>query len=109
MVFNNIVHVTPVRCPVPQSLIRKMTAQPSIVTSKCTVSAKYSSWLAVEYVASSTSGKMFKETAFFARRTAGWGLLFKSDESLSSVCAELFRQSGAPLDLADTIPYCFKG
>lgn len=108
-VFNNIVHVTPVPCPVSQTRIRSFTGQPSIVTSKCTVSKKYKTWLAVEYVTSSRSGGLYTETAIFARRSSGWGLEFKTNPSQSSVCAELFRISGAPLDLADSMAYCFKG
>ncbi|RMB60038.1 hypothetical protein [Tessaracoccus antarcticus] len=108
-VFNNIVHVTPIKCPVPQSQIRTLTGQPSIVTSACTVSKSNSKWLAADYVVSNPSGKLYRETAFFFQRPTGWGLEFKSNENLTSVCAELYRQSGAPLDLAEPIKYCFKG
>ncbi len=108
-VFNNIVHVTPIVCPVPQSQIRAMTGQPSIVTSACTVSEKNPMWLAADYVVSNPSGKLYRETAFFYKRSAGWGLEFKSNEGLTSVCAEVYRASGAPLDLADPISYCFSG
>ncbi|MGO1488323.1 MAG: hypothetical protein ACTHWA_07175 [Arachnia sp.] len=108
-VFNNIVHVTPISCPVTQSQIRAMTGQTSIVTSACRVSKSNSSWLAANYVVANPAGKLFTETAFFYKRSAGWGLEFKSNEALTSVCAEVYRSSGAPLDLADSIGYCFKG
>ena len=108
-VFNNIVHVTPINCPVPQPQIRAMTGQKSIVTSACTVSKTNSKWLAANYVVTNPSGKLLMETAFFYKRSAGWGLEFKSNEGISNFCAELYRSSGAPLDLADAIPYCFKG
>ncbi len=108
-VFNNIVHVTPIKCPVPQSQIRAMTGQKSIVTSACTVSRTNSKWLAADYVVSNPAGKLIRETAFFFKRSAGWGLEFKSNPGLTSVCAELYRASGAPLDLAEPISYCFSG
>ncbi len=108
-VFNNIVHVTPIKCPVQQARIRTMTGQPSIVTSACRVSATNSKWLTADYVLSNPNGRLYTETAFFFRRPAGWGLEFQSNENLRSVCAELYRKSGAPLDLADPIGYCFVG
>ena len=108
-VFNNIVHVTPIKCPVSQAHIRTVTGQTSIVTSACTVSKSNPKWLAADYVLSSPAGKLYRETAFFFQRPAGWGLEFQSSENIVAACAEVFRRSGAPLDLADTISYCFKG
>ncbi|MEO7588909.1 MAG: hypothetical protein ABIS84_12880 [Arachnia sp.] len=107
-VFNNIVHVTPIPCPVTQSFIRKVTAQPTIVTSACTVSKTHPSWLAVEYVASSRSGGLYVETAFLAKRTGGWAFEAKGSADTTSICA-WWEENRPPLDLADTIPYCFKG
>ena len=107
-VFNNIVHVTPIKCPVKQAHIRSVTAQPSIVTSACSVSRTHPSWLAAEYVASSTSGQLYTETAFFFKRPAGWALESKGSANSPSIC-QWYRNSGAPLDLAESIQYCFKG
>ncbi len=113
-VFNNIVHVTPINCPVSQSLIRLNTAQPTIVTSACTVSVKDNtttwaagSWLAAEYVAS-TNGRLQTETAFYQKLPGGWAFQAKGNKDTPSICA-WEEEKRLPLNLLDSISYCFAG
>ncbi|MCC2592772.1 hypothetical protein LKO27_04990 [Tessaracoccus sp. OS52] len=109
-VFNNIVHVTPVSCPVRQDTIRDIIADQSIVTDSCLQSKVDPNWLAVQYVVTAKdrdgNKDLFMETAFFNKKPAGWGFGGRGGLHAASICT-YYEDAGVPHDLADTVSYCF--
>lgn len=106
-VFNNIVHVTPVKCPVSQASVRKVLKQPSAVTADCLVSATNGTWAATQSVIQPKSGNTYVETAFFQQAKGLWYLKARGNSSSASIC-NWWKSAHPPLDLADSISYCFE-
>lgn len=107
-IFNNVVHISPLSCPVSQGTLRSITGQPSLVTSTCHRSDDDRNFLAVEYMAGEGLDKMVRETAFFKYNGSSWTWQIRGSNLNSGIC-QWFRSADAPLDLADTIDYCFSG
>lgn len=107
-VFNNQVRISALNCPVSQATLRTITGQPSLVTSTCHRSSQKPEFLAVEYMSGTSLDKMVKETAFFRLKGKTWTWESRGSNRNSGVC-EWYRSANAPLDLADTIDYCFSG
>ncbi len=108
-VFNNQVRISPLNCPVTQQQLRSVTGQPSLVTSTCHRSGQNSNFLAVEYMAGPDLDNMVKETAFFQHNGRAWTWQARGTAQRPGGICEWYRGAKAPLDLADTIAYCFSG
>lgn len=106
-VFNNIVHLTPVPCPVSEKQLADVRKEPSVI-STCLQSKIDPNWLAVQYPVMH-KGALFQETAFFNRASGGWAHKASGGLHISSICQ--YYQDALPhaFDLADTITYCHNG
>ncbi len=104
-VFNNIVHVTPVPCPVSQATARSAVGKSDLVIHDCERSAQTKSWAAVDYAVTHGSGEQYYSTAFFRLSGSTWVYAAHSGPNPSTICSWVNR-ANVPADLRDHVPYC---
>lgn len=104
-VFNNIVHVTAVPCPVTQAAVRTAVKNSTIVVNGCERSKQTTSWTAVDFAVSHSSGEQYYSTAFFRLSGSNWVYAAHSGPNPSTICSWVSR-AGVPSDLRDHVPYC---
>lgn len=104
-VFNNIVHLTPISCPVSQQTLRTSTEQAGAVIQGCTRSASDPSWTAVDFVVPLGVDDNMMSTALFRSTASGWAYKAHSGLSATTFCGWV-SQMGVPQDLAKHYPYC---
>lgn len=104
-VFNNIVHVTPVACPVTQAQVRTATGQKNTVVQSCKRSTKNNTWTATDLVVTHASGEQYYSTAFFRLSGGKWTYAAHAGANPSTICDWVDR-SNVPSDLRDHVPYC---
>ncbi|MDO5677119.1 MAG: hypothetical protein Q4G35_06380 [Propionibacteriaceae bacterium] len=96
-VFNNIVHVTPVPCPVSQDQMRRDTKIPTTVTAGCTRSASNDTWAALDLPVVLPDGYRFMSTAFYRLSGSTWQYRGRSGPNWQ-ICAWA-RDNSVPQDL----------
>lgn len=104
-IFNNLVHVTPVRCPVSQDQMRRDTTIPTTVTQGCTRSAQNATWTAVDFPVVLPDGYRFMSTAFYRLSGSTWQYKVRSGPNLQ-IC-KWAADNGVPRDLRTKhLGYC---
>lgn len=106
-VFNNIVNLTPLKCPVTEKQLADAIKEPVAYTS-CLQSKVDKTWVATQYEMQDPDGAWYTATAFFKQKSAGWGLEAYGGMNASNIC-DYWEDAVPPQDLADTISYCFSG
>lgn len=104
-VFNNIVHITPVPCPVTQAQVRSATGVADTVVQSCERSANSNTWTATDFVVTHPSGEQYYSTAFFRLTGGKWVYAAHSGANPSTICGWVER-SNVPSDLRDHVPFC---
>lgn len=104
-VFNNIVHLSPVPCPVSQQLLRSGTNRSDAVIQGCERSAADTSWTAVDFSIAGADDEIVMATALFRLGSDGWIYKAHSGFASSGFC-DWATAMKAPADLADHFPYC---
>lgn len=105
LVFNNIVHVTPVPCPVTQAQARTDLKDKALVINECERSAQTKSWVALDYAVTHSSGEQYYATAFYRLSGSKWVYAAHSGPNPSTICSWVNR-ANVPADLRDHVPYC---
>lgn len=105
-VFNNIVVLSPIPCPVSQAHLRTQTRTPGAVIQGCTQSRQNSSWTAVDHSVED-GNEISMVTTIWKREGRRWVLKASSGRSASHLCT-WFSQSNLPRDLTKAVPYCFR-
>ncbi|SHJ06776.1 hypothetical protein SAMN02745244_01651 [Tessaracoccus bendigoensis DSM 12906] len=104
-VFNNIVHITPVACPVTQAQVRTATGVNDTVVQSCERSAEANTWAAADFVVTHPSGEQYYSTAFFRLSGGEWAYAAHAGADPSTICEWVGRVK-VPTDLRDHVPYC---
>lgn len=106
-VFNNIVNLTPVKCPVTEKQLADAIKEPVAFTS-CLQSKVDKTWVAAQYEMKDPDGTWYTATAFYRQKSTGWGLEAYGSLNASNIC-DYWEETVPPQDLADTISFCFSG
>ena len=104
-VFNNMVRITPVSCPVTQAQVRTATGQADTVVQSCERSATNNTWTAADLVVTHPSGEQFYSTAFFRLSGGKWTYAAHAGANTSTICDWVSR-ANVPADLRDHVAYC---
>jgi len=103
--FNNMVRITPVACPVTQAQVRTATGQSGTVVQSCERSKQNNTWTAADFVVTHSSGEQFYSTAFFRLSGGKWTYAAHAGANTSTICDWVGRVD-VPADLRDHVPYC---
>ena len=104
-VFNNIVHLRPVNCPVSQSAVRTGTKVAGAVIQGCERSAKDATWVAVDFAVTGEGDEAYLSTALLRQGGSGWVYRAHSGTNRVPFC-DWAATMNVPSDLRDHFPYC---
>lgn len=107
-VFNNIVNLSQISCPVTEKQLKEDLKEPAVITF-CLQSKVNSNWLALQYPVQDSNGAWYDSTVFYLKKSGGWSKEADGTRLSGAPLCDFYEKAGVPHDLADTVSYCFPG